>query len=68
MRLFLAEAEFREAQDTNRQFDALCRALKAGRELAAYEAKMAYLAELRAELAERRAAAAQPQPREPDSR
>ena len=36
----------------------MCRALKAGRELYAYEVKLAYLAELRAEMAARRRTAA----------
>ena len=52
--LFVATREFEDAKGTDREFEALCRALRAGRALDAYEVKLAYLAELRDEVAQRR--------------
>ncbi len=45
---YSANRDFGEERGTPGQFDALCRALQAGRELDAYEAKMSRLAQLRA--------------------
>lgn len=55
LRAFAAGQEFTDTQGTNREFDALCRALKAQRELDAYEAKLVQYYDLRDELRERRA-------------
>jgi hypothetical protein len=55
--LHTATREFEEARGTPREFDALCRALQAQRDLDAYEVKMALLAELRAEVKPKRTAA-----------
>jgi hypothetical protein len=54
--LFVASSEFKEAAEgTEARFDALCRLLRAEEALAAYELKLSYLAELKAEVALRRA-------------
>lgn len=45
--LYVATREFDEAYGTARQFDALCRAVAAGRDLDDYEAKMALVAKMR---------------------
>jgi len=50
MQRYVAYCEWQGAKGTPREFDALCRALQAGRELDAYEAKLERLAELRVEL------------------
>jgi len=57
MAAYAATREFEEARGTPREFDALCAALAAGRELDAYEVKLRLLAELRAELKRKRATA-----------
>lgn len=57
MALYSANRDFEEAKGTSREFDTLCKALQAGREVGAYEVKMRLLAELRAELKQRKAAA-----------
>jgi hypothetical protein len=54
MQRYIAYREWQEARGTPREFDALCRALQAGRELDAYEEKLGQLAELRAELRRQR--------------
>jgi hypothetical protein len=53
--MYVANREFQEARGTPAEFDALCRALQAGRDLDAYELKMEMLTELRAELRRKRA-------------
>jgi hypothetical protein len=53
---YIAVTGWQEARGTAREFDALCRALQAGRELDAYEAKLVRLAVLRAKVKRIRAA------------
>jgi hypothetical protein len=54
---YAAHLDFEAARGTPREFDALCRALQAGREVTGYEVKMRLLAELKAERKRRNAAA-----------
>jgi hypothetical protein len=54
MRLYSAVEEWREAQGTNREFERLCAVGEAKRSLDDYEAKLAELSWLRAELAQRK--------------
>jgi hypothetical protein len=54
--LWVANREFEEAAGTSGRFDALCKYGQAARALSEYEAKLDYLAELRAELRKRKAA------------
>ncbi len=54
---YFAHLEWQEAKGTPREFDALCKALQAQRDLDAYEFKLLQLAELRAAVKELRAAA-----------
>jgi hypothetical protein len=56
MALYTANCEFDEARGTPREFDALCKASAAKRELGSYEVKLRLLAELRAEASRRRVA------------
>ena len=56
MALNNAALEHQAAEGTSGEFDALCRWSHAERELAEYEAKLARLSELRAELRRRKAA------------
>ena len=55
---YIAVTGWQEARGTPREFDALCRALAAQRDLDAYEAKLLQLAHLRAAVKELKAAAA----------
>lgn len=55
MALYIATSEYREARGTPREFDALCKASRAERELTACEDKLAELKRLRAELRRRKA-------------
>ena len=52
---YFAHLEWQEARGTNREFDALCRALQAGRDLDVYEVKLLRLAHLRAAVKELKA-------------
>ena len=54
---YIAVIEWEEARGTPREFDALCKALRAQRDLNAYEVKLLRLAELRAAVKELKAAA-----------
>jgi hypothetical protein len=47
---YFAHLDWQEARGTPREFDALCRALQAQRDLDAYEDRLGQLAELRAEV------------------
>jgi hypothetical protein len=49
---YFAQLEWQEAQGTAREFDVLCKALQAQRDLDAYEFKLLQLAELRAAVKE----------------
>lgn len=51
---YIAHREWAEARGTPSEFDALCKALEAGRELDAYEVKLRLLAELRAKVKRQR--------------
>jgi hypothetical protein len=55
MAAYVASREFTEARGTPREFDALCRALRAGRDLDAHEVKLRLLGELKAEARRKRA-------------
>ena len=55
MRAYITDCEWRESVGTPRQFDKLCAALRAREAVEAYEDKMFYLAELRAEVKRQRA-------------
>ena len=59
IRVYGVQREYEEAKGTAREFDALCRALQAGRDLEAYQIKLRLLRELRAGLKQRKAV---PQP------
>jgi hypothetical protein len=52
---YVAHCDWQAARGTPGEFDALCRALQAGREVSGYEAKMRLLAELKAERKRRQA-------------
>ena len=54
---YFAVREWEEARGTPREFDALCKALQARRDLDAYEFKLLQLAELSAAVKELRVAA-----------
>lgn len=66
----LADAveEWREAQGTNREFERLCAVGEAERALDRYEAKLAELSSLRADLARRKPRPAAASPKRPASR
>jgi len=55
---YSAGRDFEEARGTPGEFDVLCKALRAQRDLDAYEVKLGLLAELRAEVRQKRAARA----------
>jgi hypothetical protein len=59
MRVYTVHREYEEARGTAREFDALCEALQATRDLEAYQIKLRLLRELKAGLKQRKAV---PQP------
>ena len=62
---YTAHCEWEEARGTPTEFDALCRALEAGRQVETFELKIAFAAELRAAIKARQAITQPPPGRDP---